>query len=402
MTETQCLAREKLRSYVLGELPEPESFRVLSHLEECSDCEATVSALDRESDTLIESLRTPVVQPEPVSVYRLAAKRVAACLPDPPQDSDQNTPLRTLRDYELLEPLARGGMGMVYRARHMRLNRQVAIKVLPARWLKDPTVVARFEREMQAVGSLRHPAIVQATDGGEADDVHFLVMELVDGLDGAALVRCCGPLPIADACEIVRQAASGMAYVHANGIVHRDLKPSNLMITVAGEVKILDLGLARITGEQLTDDELTTVGQLMGTLQYMAPEQLENSHQVDERTDVFSLGATLYKLLTGTTPHWTPPREPLISQRCVESPRSQRHRLPIIAATCRSLFVNWSTACCRSGRRIARHRCNRSPIHWRHGQTIRISPGESRKRHKFNNNDPLAMNHRVTFGPMPC
>lgn len=313
MTETQCIAPEKLRSYVLGELPEPESLRVLSHLEACPDCEATVSALDRESDTLIESLRTPVVQPEPVSVYRLAAKRVAALPPDPSQVADPSTPLQTLRDYELIEPLARGGMATVYRARHMRLNRQVAIKVLPARWLKDPTVVARFEREMQAVGSLRHPAIVQATDGGEADDVHFLVMELVDGVDGSRLVQGCGPLPIADACEIVRQAASGMAYVHASGIIHRDLKPSNLMITVAGEVKILDLGLARITGEQLADDELTTVGQLMGTLQYMAPEQLENSHQVDERTDIFSLGATLYKLLTGTTPHVTPPREPLVS-----------------------------------------------------------------------------------------
>ncbi len=313
MTETQCIAPEKLRSYVLGELPEPESVQVSSHLEACPDCEATVSALDRESDTLIESLRTPVVQPEPVSVYRLAAKRVAALPPDPSQVADPSTPLQTLRDYELIEPLARGGMATVYRARHVRLNRQVAIKVLPARWLKDPTVVARFEREMQAVGSLRHPAIVQATDGGEADDVHFLVMELVDGVDGSRLVQCCGPLPIADACEIVRQAASGMAYVHASGIIHRDLKPSNLMITVAGEVKILDLGLARITGEQLADDELTTVGQLMGTLQYMAPEQLENSHQVDERTDIFSLGATLYKLLTGTTPHTTPPREPLVS-----------------------------------------------------------------------------------------
>jgi serine/threonine protein kinase len=313
MTETQCIAPEKLRSYVLGELPEPESVQVSSHLEACPDCEATVSALDRESDTLIESLRTPVVQPEPVSVYRLAAKRVAALPPDPSQVADPSTPLQTLRDYELIEPLARGGMATVYRARHVRLNRQVAIKVLPARWLKDPTVVARFEREMQAVGSLRHPAIVQATDGGEADDVHFLVMELVDGVDGSRLVQGCGPLPIADACEIVRQAASGMAYVHASGIIHRDLKPSNLMITVAGEVKILDLGLARITGEQLADDELTTVGQLMGTLQYMAPEQLENSHQVDERTDIFSLGATLYKLLTGTTPHTTPPREPLVS-----------------------------------------------------------------------------------------
>ncbi|MCG8648730.1 MAG: protein kinase, partial [Pirellulales bacterium] len=219
-----------------------------------------------------------------------------------------------LRDYELLGPLARGGMGTVYRARHIRLNRHVALKVLPQRWLSDPAVIARFEREMQAVGSLSHPAIVQATDGGEAEGVHFLVMELIDGLDGAALVRALGSLPIADACDVARQAAQGMDYVHQQGIVHRDLKPSNLMITPAGEVKVLDLGLARGIGQPITEDELTTVGQLMGTIDFIAPEQLENSHDVDERADVYSLGATLYKLLSGRSPHVVRRDEPLLSK----------------------------------------------------------------------------------------
>ncbi|WP_197454953.1 protein kinase domain-containing protein [Stieleria varia] len=313
MTDIPCIARDRLRDYLLGDLTEFESAQIESHLQSCSDCEATVSALDRDSDTLVEGLRTPAVQPEPVSVYRLAAKRAAASWYDA-SDIAPSLTLPKLRDYELLEPLAHGGMGMVYRARHTRLNRQVAVKVLPDRWLQNPAVVARFEREMQAVGSLRHPAIVQATDGGEADGVHFLVMELIDGIDGSELVRTLGPIPVADACEIARQAAAGMAYVHEKGIVHRDLKPSNVMITNGGEVKILDLGLARVVGERLIDDELTTVGQLMGTLDYMAPEQIENSHDVDERADVYALGATLYKWLTGHSPHTIVGKEPLLSK----------------------------------------------------------------------------------------
>lgn len=311
MNEATCFSRDELRSYLLGELSDADLNGVAVHVETCIDCEATVAELDRESDTMIEALRQPVADDEPGSTYRLAAKRAVA---DLKKGGSTMQPLPRLRDYEIVEALARGGMGTVYRARHLRLNRQVALKVLPARWMQNPGVVARFEREMQAVGSLQHPAIVQATDGGEADGVHFLVMELIDGCDGSAMAKHLGPLAVSDACEIGRQVAIGMAYVHDQGIIHRDLKPSNLMVTRAGEVKVLDLGLARIVGEQLAEDELTTVGQLMGTLDYMAPEQLQDSHDVDERADIYSLGATLYKLLSGNSPHSRPAHEPLVAK----------------------------------------------------------------------------------------
>ncbi|QDV44084.1 Serine/threonine-protein kinase PknB [Stieleria neptunia] len=316
MNQAACFSTEELRRYLLGELPESASDAVAHHIDSCSDCESTISLLDRESDTLVQSLRTPVDQPEPASAYRQAVKSAKSKWRDAASESgiEGVSDAPKLRDYELLEPLARGGMGTVYRARHTRLNRQVALKVLPGRWLRNPAAVARFEREMQAVGSLNHPSIVQATDGGEVDGVHFLVMELVDGFDGGTLASLLGPLPTADACEIARQVAEGMAYVHQQGIIHRDLKPSNLMITRRGDVKVLDLGLARLVDEQLAGDELTTIGQLMGTLDYMSPEQLENSHDVDQCADLYSLGATLYKLLTGDSPHASDLSEPFLSK----------------------------------------------------------------------------------------
>lgn len=194
MTKPNCYSREQLRDYLLGELPDQEFQIISDHLDACSACEETVCGMDRESDTLMESLRTPAEAAETGSAYRLAAQRVVASWSTEPSSSNSPT---QIRDYELLEPLAQGGMGVVYRARHVRLNRLVAVKVLPARWLQDPAVIARFEREMQAVGSLRHPAIVQATDGGDVDGTHFLVMELIEGLDGSSLLKYSGPLCLA-------------------------------------------------------------------------------------------------------------------------------------------------------------------------------------------------------------
>jgi serine/threonine protein kinase len=138
-------------------------------------------------------------------------------------------PLGRLRDYELLEQIGQGGMGTVYRARHMMLKRIVALKVLPAERMNDKESVSRFRREMEAVGKLVHPNIVHAYDAGQDHSTHYLVMEYVDGLDAAQLVKQCGPLPIAEACEIIRQAAAGLQYAHEHGLVHRDIKPSNLM-----------------------------------------------------------------------------------------------------------------------------------------------------------------------------
>jgi hypothetical protein len=209
---------------------------------------------------------------------------------------------RILGQYLLLDKLGQGGMGAVHKALHLRLKRLVAVKVLPADRMHDAQAVARFAREMEVIGKLDHPNVIRATDAGEVDGLHFLVMEYAQGTDVAKLARKRGPLPVADACEIARQAALGLQGIHEHGLVHRDIKPSNLLLTPTGQVKILDLGLARLYGEPAPGDELTYAGQVMGTADYMAPEQGRDSHEVDIRADIYSLGCTLYKLLAGRAP----------------------------------------------------------------------------------------------------
>ena len=169
---------------------------------------------------------------------------------------------------------------------------------------------------MKAIGRLDHPTIVRATDAGDVDGTHFLAMDYVEGIDLSKLVRLVGPLDVASACEIVRQAAIGLDYAHQQELIHRDVKPSNL--TLRGEVRILDLGLALFGAASEALDELTTVGQLMGTLDYMAPEQGDNSHDIDARADVYSLGATLFKLLTATASYDSPgTRTPLAKMKAL-------------------------------------------------------------------------------------
>ena len=168
----------------------------------------------------------------------------------------------------------------------------------------DRKAIDRFEREMKAVGRLAHPNIVQAHDAREIDGTPVLVMEFVDGLDLAEIVRRVGRLPVAEACELVRQTAVALQCAHEHGLVHRDIKPSNIMLARTGEVKLLDLGLARFFAEELSpsSDEMTGTGQAMGTADYMAPEQAADSRTVDIRADLYSLGCTLYKLLSGQGP----------------------------------------------------------------------------------------------------
>lgn len=195
----------------------------------------------------------------------------------------------TLGVYRLDKKLGQGGMGTVWKAFHTRLKKPVALKVLSAHLLRDPALVARFEREMEAVGKVDHPAIVRAMDAGDIDGTHYLVMEYVEGTDFGELVKAKGARTVRDACEMVRQAAVGLAYAHKNGLVHRDIKPSNLFLTKDGKVKVLDLGLARLQGEGLGADPgagLTSTGQILGTPDYMAPEQWENTHTVGPACDL--------------------------------------------------------------------------------------------------------------------
>jgi serine/threonine protein kinase len=205
--------------------------------------------------------------------------------------------------YKVLERIGSGGMGSVYLCEHKLMRRRVAIKVLPTAKAEEPSALERFQREARVVAALDHPNIVRAYDIDQEDKLHFLVMEYIDGSSLQEIVKRHGPLSIARACHYIRQAAAGLhhAYQVAH-IVHRDIKPGNILVDRQGVVKILDMGLARFFHDE---EEILTRKydeNVLGTADYLAPEQALDSHDVDIRADLYSLGATFYFCLTGNTP----------------------------------------------------------------------------------------------------
>ncbi len=209
----------------------------------------------------------------------------------------------TLGAYRIIERIGTGGTGTVYLAEHQVMKRRVAIKILPTTLAADPAIRERFKREAQAAALLDHPNVVHVYDFKDEARVHAIIMEYVEGPSLQQLITRRGALPIAASCEYIRQAAIGLQHAHDAGLVHRDVKPANLLVDASGLVKVLDLGLARYEAEG--ESSLTrqfNSKMVMGTADYLAPEQAISLHEVDHRADVYALGATLYALLAGKPP----------------------------------------------------------------------------------------------------
>jgi eukaryotic-like serine/threonine-protein kinase len=326
-----CPSQERLLALHRGELECEAVDTLCRHLEGCASCESFLATLKDGDDGIVANLRKfvgcePRIEGAELRVLEARAKAIPLAqqqsdpLPlgkeiDWPATPAETAPLPRLGKYQLLKELGRGGMGIVYAAIHTTLKKKVAVKVILPEHSGHSQIRARFRREMEAVGELSHPNIVAATDADEAEGCQFLVMELVDGLNLDHLLRLCGPLPVAEACEIMRQGAVGLQYVFEHGRVHRDLKPSNLMVSTDGVVKILDLGLARLFGDDKGSGELTGSNVVMGTADYMAPEQWEDSRKAGIRADIYSLGCTFYKVLVGDAPFSDPEYKPAVIKK---------------------------------------------------------------------------------------
>ncbi len=255
----------------------------------------------------------------------------------------QLVPGQVVAGFEILEEINRGGMGVIYKARQLAMNRLVALKAINAAKLHQPTVRARFELEVKAAALLNHVNIVTVYQADLDGPFPYLAMEYVPGIDLLRLVRQQGPVPVLDAVYYIRQAAEGLQHAHERGLIHRDIKPSNLMVTPAPlgapelkgrlpRVKILDMGLARVVAPDGTDSEagISQPGVFLGTPDYVSPEQAEDAQQADIRSDIFSLGATFYFLLTGKVPY---PGRTLVEKvrkalSGPPSPRSLRPEVP--------------------------------------------------------------------------
>jgi hypothetical protein len=338
---------EELTSFGLGLLDEEASAALSSHLAGCGDCCRALESV--RADGFVEQLRCAAQADTALGSTghdnghthespTLAGAPVGVDSGELPGELTQHP------RYRLLQVLGAGGMGTVYRAEHRLMDRCVALKVIRRDLITDPGAIERFHREVKAAARLTHPNIVHAYDAEQAGETHMLVMEFVEGKSLDRVVAEEGTLPVARACDYIRQAALGLQHAFERGMVHRDIKPQNLMRTPEGTIKVLDFGLARFARASALAVEpspiqmgsecapLTLTGSLMGTPDYMAPEQAANPHDADIRADIYSLGCTLYFLLTGRVPF--PDANGLDKimahiQRVAEPPSRFRNDIPI-------------------------------------------------------------------------
>ena len=300
-----CPSDDTLHQLLLDSRSVTDSAELLQHVQRCAECRTRIDNWG-ENTRLSEVLnRIPHFTSTGSSADQVADTS-GINGPGRPQGPETVTyhqpPLRRLGNYDLLHRIGKGGGGEVYEAFHTKLCCKVAIKILNPDYVAHEHARRRFLREMESIGGLAHPHIVTARDAGDIDGTLYLAMELVDGPDLESLARRVSPLSIPEACELIRQASLGLQHIFENGLVHRDLKPSNLLLSPTG-VKITDLGLALLGSSQDSDERLTGTCVIMGTGDYMAPEQAEGARNLDIRADLYSLGCTLFRLIGGRPPY---------------------------------------------------------------------------------------------------
>jgi serine/threonine-protein kinase len=326
---------DQLRAFALGRLSSAEMAELEQHISYCDSCCLQLARVP--DDTLVQLAREAATQ----GIKSPAAKPVDP----PPKPSPGEIPkgLQGHHRYRVLSLVGHGGMGAVYKAEHRKMERLVALKVINQQLLANPQAVERFSREVRAVSKLSHPNIVLVHDADEAGSLHFLVMEFVDGVSLDRVVAHNGPLTPAQAANFIAQAARGLQHAHEMGMVHRDIKPQNLMMTRKKEIKILDFGLARLGQdggfERAGQGENrparpgeTTAGMVLGTPDYIAPEQAADARRADGRSDIYSLGCTLYYLLTGQPPFPTGTTIEKLSLHLTSPPPSILEKRPDVPA----------------------------------------------------------------------